>query len=227
MRSYGQFCPIARSLDLVGDRWVLLIVRELLIRPCRFSDLRHGLPGIASNLLVERLRSLEDAGIVERAELPPPAASAIYRLTARGQALLPVVLELARWGEPLLVSGQGGDHFAGRWLLMVATAGMQAIPAADLAPLVVELRTDTDPLIIEVRPDGIGVGLTSTVRPDLVVDADPVTAGGLLTGRIDLEEARQRTSVRISGDPGAAIRFGELLGRIEPANSSITTQDRH
>ncbi len=226
MRSYGQFCPIARSLDLVGDRWVLLIVRELLIRPCRFSDLRHGLPGIASNLLVERLRALEDAGIVERAKLPAPAASAIYRLTARGQALKPVVLELARWGEPLLVSGQGGDHFAGRWLLMLATAALQAIPAGDLAPLVVELRTDTDPLVIEVGQDGTDIGLTPTVGPDLVIDADPATAGGLLTGLIDLEGARQRTSVRISGNPGAAIRFGELLGRIEPANSSSATQDR-
>ncbi len=216
MRSYSQFCPVARALDQIGDRWVLLIVRELLIRPCRFSDLRTGLAGIASNLLTERLRTLEESGVIERAELPPPAASSIYRLTERGQALLPVVVALARWGEPLLAGGQNGDHFAGRWLLMLGAAVLRDIPATDLAPLVVELRADQEPLVIEVGPEGIEVRLAGTVGPDLVIDADATTIVNLLTGAIDLVEAHRRTSVQISGEPDADSRFATLLSRMEP-----------
>ena len=101
-RTYGQFCPVARSLDLLGERWTLLIVRELLIGPQRYSDLRDRLPGMWSNLLAQRLRDLDEAGLVQRRELPPPAARLVYELTERGRALEPVVYELARWGLELL-----------------------------------------------------------------------------------------------------------------------------
>ena len=85
MRSYGQFCGLAKALDVIGDRWTLLIVRELLIRgACRYTDLRNGLPGIATNLLAERLRELEEAGVIEREEAPPPIATTLFRLTPRG-----------------------------------------------------------------------------------------------------------------------------------------------
>src|ERR687885_1607076 len=84
-RGYGQYCAVAKALDLVGDRWTLLIVRELLLRgPCRYTDLRHGLPGIATNLLADRLRELERAGIISREDAPPPVATALFRLTPRG-----------------------------------------------------------------------------------------------------------------------------------------------
>jgi DNA-binding HxlR family transcriptional regulator len=101
-RTYDQYCPIARSLDLLGERWTLLLVRELLTGPRRFSDLRTALPGLSPNLLTTRLRALEAAGLVRRRELPPPAARLVYELTDRGRALEPVLFELARWGLPFL-----------------------------------------------------------------------------------------------------------------------------
>src|SRR5271156_5649061 len=104
MRSYGQYCALAKALDVIGDRWTLRIVRELLIRgACRYTDLRHGLPGIATNLLAERLRELEQAGLVRREDAPPPIATALFSLTPRGEQLRPVVYELGRWGAPLML----------------------------------------------------------------------------------------------------------------------------
>src|ERR687884_1369381 len=97
-RSYRQFCGIARALDLVGERWALLVVRELVIGPKRFTDLRQGLPGIATNVLSQRLRQLERDGVVARRTLPPPAASTVYELSDYGQELVPILLALGRWG---------------------------------------------------------------------------------------------------------------------------------
>src|SRR6266566_415342 len=99
MRTYGQYCSIARALDLVGDRWTLLIVRELLLQgPCRFTDLKNGLPGIATNLLSTRLTELEDAGLISRENAPPPIATVLYSLTDSGLALEPVLKSLGLWG---------------------------------------------------------------------------------------------------------------------------------
>src|SRR6266700_2063483 len=103
MRSYKQFCALAKALDVIGDRWTLLIVRELLIREsCRYTDLRTGLPGIPTNLLVDRLRELEHAGLIVREEAPPPIATALFRLTGRGRAREPARQALGHWGAPLL-----------------------------------------------------------------------------------------------------------------------------
>src|SRR6516164_7447818 len=103
MRSYGQYCSVAKALDVVGDRWTFLIVRELLLRgACRYTDLRAGLPGIATNLLADRLRELESAGLVRREEAPPPVATTLFQLTERGEELRPAVEELTRWGLPLM-----------------------------------------------------------------------------------------------------------------------------
>src|ERR1700690_884752 len=99
MRSYGQFCSVAKALDVVGDRWTLLIVRELLAQgPTRYTDLRNGLPGIATNLLAERLRDLEQAGIVVREDAPPPVATALFSLSPRGKQLKPVIDGRRDWG---------------------------------------------------------------------------------------------------------------------------------
>src|SRR5215218_2254120 len=98
-RTYGDRCGIARALDVVGERWALLIVRELLLGPKRFTDLRAGLPGLSPDVLSQRLRELEKAGLVLRRKLAPPAGSRVYELTARGLALEPILLELGRWGS--------------------------------------------------------------------------------------------------------------------------------
>src|SRR5258708_18207188 len=112
MRQYGQVCPLAKALDVVGDRWTLLIVRELSARPCRYTDLRDGLPGIATNLLADRLKSLEAAGVITAEPAPPPVATTLYRLAERGAALLPSLHEPVTSGAPLLADPYATD--AGR-----------------------------------------------------------------------------------------------------------------
>src|SRR5256886_7021284 len=98
-RTYGESCAASHALDLVGERWALLVVRELLLGPKRFTDLRSGLPHVGPDMLSQRLRELEAAGLIERATLPPPAAARVYALTARGHELEPVVLALGRFGS--------------------------------------------------------------------------------------------------------------------------------
>jgi DNA-binding HxlR family transcriptional regulator len=108
-RSYGQYCPVAKTLELVGERWTLLIVRELLVEPKRFTDLHTALDGIPRNLLADRLRDLEAHGVVTRHELPPPAARSVYDLTDAGRALLPVIGALAQWGLAHLPPPEPGE----------------------------------------------------------------------------------------------------------------------
>src|ERR1700728_1589947 len=117
MRSYGQYCSIARALDVVGDRWSLLIVRELLLQgPCRFTDLKNGLPGIAPNLLSSRLRELEDGGLVARQDAPPPVATVLYTLTPSGLSLEPVLKALGLWGLRYMTEERPDDAFQAQWL---------------------------------------------------------------------------------------------------------------
>ena len=111
MRSYDEYCSVAKSLDVVGDRWTLLIVRELALRGrCRYTDLRNGLPGIATNLLADRLRELEQAGVVAREDAPPPIATTLFHLTPRGEELRPVLDGLFRWGLPLMTEQKPGTR---------------------------------------------------------------------------------------------------------------------
>src|ERR1039457_4128844 len=111
MRSYGQYSGLAKALDIIGDRWTLLIVRDLLVRPCRYTDLRKGLPGIATNLLATRVRELEEAGVLAREEVPPPVATILFRLTKRGKELEPAMQMLDNWGAPLLAKSSGKEEF--------------------------------------------------------------------------------------------------------------------
>src|SRR5215217_7201539 len=114
-RSYRQYCAMARALDVLGERWTLLIVRELLTGPKRFKDLLGGLPGIGTNLLAGRLKELEGEGLLRRTTLPPPAGSAVYELTGRGRDLEPVLMGLARWGVDLLGEPRPGEAFKPAW----------------------------------------------------------------------------------------------------------------
>src|SRR6185437_10527746 len=131
MKSYQQYCSVARALDLVGDRWVILIVRELLsFGPSRYSDLKRGLPGIASNLLAERLRVMEADGLIERYDAPAPVGTNLYRLTQRGRELQDIVHALARWGLELMPGGaRDADAVQAQWLALYA--GMELSPVVD------------------------------------------------------------------------------------------------
>jgi DNA-binding HxlR family transcriptional regulator len=120
-RSYGQYCGLARALDVVGGRWSLLIVRELLVGPARYRDLLAGLPGIATNLLAERLRDLEEAGVVQR-QLDTDSNGVVYALTPWGSELRGAIDALLNWSKPLMVSGPRGDSFQAHWLVVALQA---------------------------------------------------------------------------------------------------------
>ena len=116
MRSYGQYCSVAKALDVIGDRWTLLIVRELLLRgACRYTDLKNGLPGIATNLLADRIRELESAGLVRREEAPPPVATTLVHLTETGAELEPVIKALGWWGLRYMAEPADTDEFRSQW----------------------------------------------------------------------------------------------------------------
>jgi len=204
MRSYGQACSVARSLDVLGDRWTLLIVRELLIRGAgRYTDLRRGLPGIATNLLAERLRELEDAGVVSREEAPPPIATTLYRLTERGEQLRPAIMELGRWGMPLMHQPEPADTYQTHWL---PVGFFLQDHSPELPPIAIQVDLG-DELMSIVTEDGQVNLKAGTVRePDATITGPPQPILGLVSGAITLAQARQR-GVSYKGDPGALERL--------------------
>jgi Predicted transcriptional regulators len=207
MRSYGQFCGLAKGLDVIGDRWTLLIVRELLIRgPSRYTDLRTGLPGIPTNLLADRLRDLEDSEIVQRETLSPPVASAVYALTARGEALEPVIAALGRWAAPLLSSPEKDDVFLPHWLVLPARLYLVDL-SPDKQPVRIEIRDGAERVTIEAVRGRIAARLGPATEPDAVLIGSTPVAWQLLIGKIDLARARKAGLV-VEGHASALKRFG-------------------
>jgi DNA-binding HxlR family transcriptional regulator len=189
MRSYGQFCALARTLDIVGERWTLLIVRELMIRPSRYTDLRDGLPGIASNLLADRLTALEAHGVVTRTQDPAPGSPVRYALTERGRELEAAVNALTRWGGPLMFEPPGEDAFRGRWLTGALTANGVA-PPAGTDDAVLAIDTGAEQFALAVRGGAFTIEETPATAPGATLRGDPQAVMGLLLGFLDLEAAR-------------------------------------
>ncbi|MFB9833402.1 winged helix-turn-helix transcriptional regulator [Actinoallomurus acaciae] len=189
MRSYGQYCSIARALDLVGDRWTLLIVRELLLRgSCRFTDLKAGLPGIATNLLSARLKELEGVGLVGREDAPPPVATVLYTLTEDGLALEPVLKALGLWGLRLMDVERPDEVFQARWLAYAPTwFTTDADPGAP--PAVIQLLASGEQAVIEIGGGEVRARVGRAADPDLILEGPPRAILGLLTGVIDLDLA--------------------------------------
>lgn len=190
-RSYSQFCGLARALDIVGDRWNLLIVRELLPGPLRYSEMKSSLSGVASNLLAERLRTLEAAGVVERRL---GAAGALYGLTDWGAGLREPMEALGRWGAPLLAAGQGDDTFRPRWL----TLALPAMLRGRTATPPVEIGIDVAGLLIVLRIDEYGPSaeIDGSSRPATLLTADPETVVGLAAGALSVEQATASGDLR-------------------------------
>lgn len=180
MRSYRQYCGVARSLDVIGDRWTLLVVRELLVRPCRFTDLVAGVPGIPRNLLAERLRSLEAAGLVAREDER-------YVATDRGTALKPVLRELIRWSVPLMLTGQGDDAVRGHWAGGAAEALFADTDLAGLAGLEVGVEADGEELALRVEDGRLRSVPGPAADPDVVLrgtlEGVMATLAGVATDR--------------------------------------------
>jgi DNA-binding HxlR family transcriptional regulator len=189
MRTYGQYCAVAKALDVIGDRWNLLIVRELLLRgPSRYTDLLGGLPGIATNLLADRLRQLEQAGIVERYDAPPPVATTLLRLTPRGEALRPLLLELVRWGVPLMVEEVEDDAFLGEWLTLPAELYLSD-QRPDQPPVSIELRVGDEAVTVEAAGGELRVAQRPAENPDLTLSGPPRLVLGTVTGMLPLQRA--------------------------------------
>jgi DNA-binding HxlR family transcriptional regulator len=198
MRSYQQRCGLAKALDVIGDRWTLLIVRELLIRDgCRYTDLRSGLPGIATNLLADRLREMEEAGLVTAAAEPPPIAATLFRLTDRGRDLQESLLKLGQWGAPLLAKKVKTDAMQPHWLVLPLQLLLVDHARSD-PKLSVELKVDHESIVIEADDGKIEVRLGRTARADVVLSGKPDPLLQLLSGRMNFAAAAE-AGVRVQG----------------------------
>ena len=161
MKSYNHYCAVAKALDAVGDRWTLLIIRELVSQgPCRYTDLMSGLPGIATNLLADRLASLEEAGIVWREAVPPPVAATLYHLTDAGTDLKPVLDALGIWGARFMSEKDETDQFRSHWFKRPVAMFLKD-RAPDGPPVSIQLRPEDYPAVIEASQDGIRRDLAS------------------------------------------------------------------
>ncbi len=192
MRSYGQYCALAKALDVVGDRWALLIVRELLLRPCRYNELLDGLTGIATNLLADRLRQLETAGVIGH------DADARYELTEWGQKLEAPVQELIRWAAPLMLEGQGTDTFRLRWLELPLELLFGGVDPRR-PDIQIEVRTAQEVLTVTSVGGSVNVRTGYALTPDVVVTGSPELIVGLMSGAIEKELAISK-GVNILGD---------------------------
>lgn len=214
-RSYGQYCGLARALDVVGDRWNLLIVRQLLLAPARYRELLDGLPGVATNLLADRLRDLETAGVVER-RMAEDGNAIMYALTPWGAELRGPIESLIRWSAPLMARGPEGDRFSAEWLV-VALPALLARKAIARRSFTVGIAVDDHLLGVRVTRSGIAVSLHDGRDLDAVVGADPSIILGLAAGMLDLKQVRGL--IEIDGDEEAvrALFGGERPDAAAPA----------
>jgi DNA-binding HxlR family transcriptional regulator len=205
-RSYHDACPIARALDAIGERWALLVVRELLLGPQRFSDLRRALPGASSNMLTDRLRELEARGLVRRRTLPPPAASAVYDLTDRGRELEPILDALGAWG-----SAEPPDEDASlsaTSVLLFLRGSARAHPRPPKHTYRVQL--DDRVWTISSPNDRLEIDAQDPAAPEASLHTDPVTLNALLLNPVGLDAAIAAGSVQVEGDISALRRLLEV-----------------
>lgn len=211
-RSYNQLCGLAYALDVVGERWTILIIRELVAGPRRFTDLMDGLPGISTNLLTERLKGMEQHGVITRRVLPPPAASIVYELTELGRALEPTLLELGKWGSQFVPQSMEGCH--------VLHLGSYALtPQTFFRPELAQGVDATYALYIgdEVQTarivDGeINVWQGEPTHADMAIHTEVPIYLGLLTRQIDPDAALAGGLVCVEGDRAEFFRFLQLCG---------------
>jgi DNA-binding HxlR family transcriptional regulator/putative sterol carrier protein len=198
-------------MDVLGERWTLLIVRELLTGPKRFKDLLEGLPGIGTNLLTARLKDLEGYGVVRRATLPPPAASRVYELTELGRSLEPVVMGLARWGLEFLGASREEDDRQPAWA-MVALKSVLKSEATGETRESYEFRVDDEVFHMWIADSETEVRQGSAADPGLVVRSDTQTFLAVAAGRIEPAEAVASGAIGIEGDRDARERCMRMLG---------------
>ena len=214
-RSYGDACGIARALDILGERWALMTVRELVLGPKRFTDLRAALPHASPNILTMRLRDLEEHGIVRRRKLPPPAASQVYELTPRGHEISPILDALGTWGSRLPLPGPDATMSFDAHILSFRTLFQPELAAGFDARVELRLGDRTFRCVVE---DGRFEIVEGTLEaPDAVIVSDHGTALAVAHGRASLAEAEATGALTIEGDRETAVRFLGLFPLPEPA----------
>jgi DNA-binding HxlR family transcriptional regulator/putative sterol carrier protein len=209
-REYGQHCWVAKALDVIGGRWTLLVVRELMPGPRRYKDLLAGLPGIGTNLLTDRLRHLESEGLIERRTLPPPAGSTVYELTEEGRRLEAIVFDLSRWGRGRMQRRDPSDYFNPRW----AALAMKSVHSAEAAAGVsetYEFRIGDEVFSVVVDEGEVVVFDGPATEPDAVITADLETFFALGDGPEALDQALTDGRMRVEGDPDAVRHCREIF----------------
>jgi DNA-binding HxlR family transcriptional regulator len=214
LRTYGDGCGIAHALDLIGERWALLVVRELLLGPKRFTDLRGGLPSASTNVLSQRLRELEQAGIARRRKLPPPAGSTVYELTDWGRELKPIVLSLGTWAVRSPSFPEGAPVGTDSVVLALGTF-FDAGAAGGLAARY-ELRLGDSTFHVSIGDGKIEIDRGPAEHPDAVVETDAATFSAVIWNGRRLDEAVEAGDLEIEGDRRAVTRLVGLFPKPEP-----------
>jgi len=214
-RTYGEACRFAHALDLVGERWALLVVRELLLGPKRFTDLRAGLPHASSNILSERLRDLEQGGVIQRRKLPPPAGSSVYELTEWGLELEPIVTKLGAWGARSPFPPDTEEINADSIVLALRSL-FDAEAAGDLEASY-ELRIGDEHFGVCVAAEELELHRGPVDDPAVSLTlADAPSFAAILSGQLPLDDALDSGAARIDGSKQAAKRFLRLFPMPEP-----------
>jgi DNA-binding HxlR family transcriptional regulator len=201
-RAYHQYCPVARVLDVVGERWSLLVVRELLLGPRRFTDLAQGLPGIGTSVLTTRLKELEHNGLVSKRTLPAPAASVVYELTADALGLAGILAAMADWGMTLLGRPADDDQLQGRWLVLglaVTARDAQSVPDATF-----ELRIDDDILHIRALDGHLQPSQGAVANPDATITRSACTLAAIASGDLHSPSPQAHKLIAVDGDLAGA-----------------------
>jgi DNA-binding HxlR family transcriptional regulator/putative sterol carrier protein len=212
---YGQYCGLARALDVVGDRWALLIVRELMVGPRRFTDLRDGLPGVSRRVLTERLRALESDGVIARATLPPPAARQVYELTAEGRELAAAMVPLVAWGARRLGARQPTESFRPQWaaLAMALFADTDAAGEAGEADETYQILVDASAFHFIVDKGTVQLRDGRAAAPAVTLATDERTWTAIAAGAITASAAVDAGTLTVTGDRAAGRRLKRMMAR--------------
>jgi DNA-binding HxlR family transcriptional regulator len=206
---YAQYCPLARAAEVVGERWTLLVVRELLLGPKRFSDLKRALLGVSTSVLSERLARLEERGVIARSEVRPPTPATLYGLTPLGERLLPAVLELARWGSALLTEPEANDHFEPDWLRLGFTTFARKLASPARA---FEIHLEgADAFCVSGGANGTAVSLECGGADTIVHAKSALPLFALAAGQLDAATALRDSAITADGDVAALDEFSELF----------------
>lgn len=214
-RTYDDPCGTARALGVIGERWALLVVRELLLGGKRFSDLSRGLPTMSQNVLVQRLRDLEGEGVVRRRRLGPPVSTKVYELTEAGRALEPVLIALGRWGSRLPLDPDSAAELSADALLLALRTTFDADRAGDLHARV-DLRLGDDTFRTTVADGAFTARRGETDDPDAVIETDSPTLRALVFGGRSLTDATRAGDATVGGRRAVARAFLRCFPRPTP-----------